>query len=381
MRYLPRDSGRGTIRFASIYVLLALLPVAGGVDAAEPAIRVRVVEGVASVRIAGEGLRVDGRSLRGAATRATAGPDGILVDGTWRRGLVSVEGRGGVLVDGEWYDGRVALIPRDAERLDVVNVLPLERYVAGSVAAEVYPSWPVEVLKAQAVIARSYALHERGRRNGEAFDLEAGVLSQSYRSGEVSRRVREASRATRGIWLSFAGKPILAAYHSSAGGRTASAREVWGEELPYLRVLESPDHDAPDYFWSFEIEEGDLARALGEHGVAVRGVPRVEIAERSESGRVLRLRVGEAVIEGRDLRQILGGAAIKSTLFEVRTRGEQVLFLGSGSGHGVGLSQWGALALARQGRSFEEILAYYYPGSVLERGLARGAAVLVERSP
>ncbi len=357
-------------------MLLALLLVAGRDGAAEPAIRVRVVEGAASVRIAGEGLRIEGRPSRKAAIQVAAGRDRIRVDGTWRHGPVQVTGQGGVLVDGRWYTGWVKLMPRADGQLDIVNVVPLERYVPGSVAAEVYSSWPEEVLKAQAVIARTYALHERARSGAAPFDLEAGVISQGYVTGDVSSRVRKACDATRGVWLRFAGKPILAAYHSSAGGRTASAREVWGEELPYLRVVESPDDGGPDFFWSFEISEADLARALGEHGVAVSGVPRVEIGERSASGRVLRLRVGGAEIQGRDLRQVLGGAAIKSTLFDVRTTGGQVLFLGSGSGHGVGLSQWGARALAREGKSFEDILAHYYPGSELVRGFPQRAAAL-----
>lgn len=360
-------------RLALIPVWLVVLLLAGGA-AGEPSIRVRIREAVDEVRLAGDSLRVDGRPLYRPAVAAAAGPGQVSIAGVQRAGQVAVEGNGGVLVDGEWFPGRVALLPRDDRGFDVVNAVPLERYVAGSVAGEIYADWPREALKAQAVIARTYALYERARRAGEPFHVEASVISQRYRAGDLPLPVREATHSTRGSYLSFEGQPILAAYHSSSGGRTASAAEVWGEALPYLPSVSSPDDGAPDYFWSFEIGEGDLLAALAEHGLTSARSPEVAILERSPSGRVARLRIGEAQLSGRDLRQILGGAAIRSTLFDVRVGEGRVLFLGSGSGHGVGLSQWGALELARAGKAYDEILAHYYPGSALVHGVLDGAA-------
>ncbi|MCE2390467.1 MAG: SpoIID/LytB domain-containing protein [Proteobacteria bacterium] len=250
-----------------------------------------------------------------------------------------------------------------------VVAVPLDPYVERSVEAEVYASWPDETLKAQAVISRTYALYERGRNAASPHDVEASVLSQVYAESEVSSRVRSASRATRGQYLSYEGAPILAAFHASSGGRTASAEEVWGLNLPYLRMVASPDDAAPDYFWSYEIELADLLDALREAGYAAaaeRGEP-VRIESRSESGRVAWIEIGEVRLSGHELRQVLGGRARRSARFEVRRSGTGVRFLGSGAGHGVGLCQWGARELALQGRTYAEILAHYYPGTRLAR--------------
>jgi stage II sporulation protein D len=276
-----------------------------------------------------------------------------------------------VRVNGTAFPGTVVLLARDGA-LDVVNRVALEPYVQGIVASEVYPSWPSEVLKAQAVIARTYALHQIERRAREPFDMESSVVSQRYRGGGAPERVRGAARDTAGEYLAFGGRPILAVYHSSAGGRTASASEVWGEDLAYLPGVASPDDAAPDYFWSYEIVRSDLGAALREAGLPGPASPEVEVLERSPSGRVARLRVGDTVLAGRDLRRVLGGAAIKSALFEVRSEDDRVRFLGSGAGHGVGLSQWGALALAGQGASYRQILRHYYPGSELVSGPVAG---------
>ena len=176
--------------------------------------------------------------------------------------------------------------------------------------------------------------------------------------------IREAVVATRGEYLAYQNKPILAVFHASAGGHTASAREVWGVALPYLRSLRSPDAAAPNHFWTFEISVTDLVAALLEAGLVLGQAPTIEVVQRSESGRVQRLRIGAAELSGRELRQMLGGRAIRSALFEVRVIDDQVNFLGSGSGHGVGLSQWGARELALRGMRYRAILTHYYPGAV-----------------
>lgn len=247
-----------------------------------------------------------------------------------------------------------------------VKVIPLEAYVEGVVASEVYPDWPAEALKAQAVIARTYALHRRSEREGEAWDLDSTVLSQRYGAAPPSPRIRGAAAATRGEYLAFDGLPILAAFHSSSGGRTASSEEVWGDSLPYLRSVPSPDDEAPDYFWAYQIPLADLVRLLRAAGLRDAGED-LAVEARSASGRVVRLRTGSARISGRQLRSILGGRAIRSALFDVRTRDGVAHFLGSGAGHGVGLCQWGARELARRKQSYRQILAHYYPGTFLRR--------------
>ena len=251
--------------------------------------------------------------------------------------------------------------------IEGIQAVPLETYVLGAVAAEVYASWPRESLRAQAVVARTYALHERNRRRraGEPFDVEDSVISQRYVLGEVSGSIRRAVQDTRGEVLTYQGRPLLAAFHASAGGRTASAEEVWGTPVPYLRPVAGMDDDAPDFFWSYEIPLADLADALRSAGYATGPVVQVRILDRSPSGRVTRLQAGEVRLSGRELRSVLGGRAIRSSLFEVRPAPGVVRFLGSGAGHGVGLSQWGARSLAERNWGYHQILDHYYPGSRL----------------
>ncbi len=267
-----------------------------------------------------------------------------------------------------WAAAPVAADPGVRVRLDGrVQTLPLERYVAGAVAGEVYPDWPAEALKAQAVVARTYALYERARNRGAGHDLESTVISQRFLAGRVAPSIGAAVAATGGEYLSFADAPILAAFHSSSGGQTASSEEVWGEALPYLRSVESPDDGAPDYFWSYQISRSDLALALREAGLAVQPSAAIGPLRRSPSGRVARLEIGGTPLTGRQLRTILGGRALRSALFEVREDGEQVRFLGSGAGHGVGLCQWGSRELALRSQDYRAILQHYYPGARLRR--------------
>jgi stage II sporulation protein D len=330
-------------------------------------VRVRVIEHVASVVLSGQGLHIQDEPVQGAALTATVEQGEVRIAHLASRRPVQVHGSGGVAVDGKHFPGNLALIPRSDGRMDVVNVLPLEPYVERAAAGEVYGDWPEEVLKVQTVVARTYALHERARRDDASFDLEATVISQRYNGGAAPARVSRAAAATRGEYLAHQGAPILAAFHACAGGRTASSREVWGRALPYLNSVRSPDDNSPNYFWSFEISFKELAQVLEGVGLAVEGGRTVRVLERSASGRIAELSIGEARLSGRKLRELFGGRVIRSTLFEVRSDGETVRFLGSGSGHGVGLSQWGARELALRGKSYHEILAHYYPGTTLER--------------
>jgi stage II sporulation protein D len=348
------------------------LAVASGGAQADEVVRVRVVAGARSVTLSGNALRIDGQSVSATELVASAGSV-IRIAGKARGRSIVVDARGPIHLDGRAYPGSLRLSARGESALDVVNLVTLEPYVASAIASETPASWPLEALKAQAVVARSYALHERERRGAEPFDLEASVISQRYGGSAVPDAAAAAARATEGEYLAYDGEPILAAFHSSAGGATASAEEVWGEAVPYLLSVSSPDEAAPDYFWSYEISLADLSAALREAGYSAGSLSEVRVRERSESGRVERIQLGSVLLSGRDLRELLGGRALRSALFDARVEDGQVRFLGSGSGHGVGLCQWGASELAKRGASYRRILAHYYPGSELRRVRASGS--------
>ncbi|MFI5315520.1 MAG: SpoIID/LytB domain-containing protein [Myxococcota bacterium] len=353
---------RSPILAAAVSLAVASAPVR-----ADEIVRVRIAAGARSVTLSGNSLRVDGRSAGADELVVSAAAGRLRVGGKPRGASVVVDGRGPVRIEGRTVAGSLQLIARGEGGLDVVNAVALEPYVASATASETPADWPAEALKAQAVVARSYALHERERRSGETFDLEASVISQRYGVGAVPEGAAEAARETEGEYLAFGGEPILAAFHSSSGGATASAEEVWGEPLPYLRSVSSPDDAAPDFFWSYEIPLADLASALREAGYSPGALGDVRVTDRSDSGRVERIQLGAVLLSGRDLRELLGGRALRSALFVVRVEDGRVRFLGSGSGHGVGLCQWGASELARRGSSYKRILAHYYPGSDLRR--------------
>ena len=312
-----------------------------------------------------EAVEVDGRTVRKEKRWSAPGPHDV--EGRRVRGAVEVS--------------------RGPEGLRVVNELPLEDYVAGSVLGEVSETWGPSLLRAQAVAIRTYALHRRATAGARDYDVEADTRAQVYLGldGETPA-VRAAVADTRAQVLTYDGEPILAAFHSAAGGRTASAAEVWGEDVPYLRSVRVPgEDDSPDTYWRTSVTPGELHDALADAGRGI-GLPRrVSVAERSPSGRAVSVRVSDGhdavVVSAEALRRTLGADRLRSTLFDVRASGDDFVFVGSGRGHGVGMSQWGARALANQGASYAQILARFYPGARLERVAARRLSAPVGAAP
>jgi stage II sporulation protein D (peptidoglycan lytic transglycosylase) len=310
-----------------------------------------------------------------------AGPRGIRVDGADRGERVHVEGSA-LVANGLRVRGTLDAL-RTESGLALVNEVPLEAYVAGTLARETYPSWGAEVLRAQAVVARTYVLYEHARRRGQAYDVKATTESQVYGGMDAeSEVVVRATDDTRGEYLAFGGEPILAVYHSAAGGETQGAEEVWTRSLPYLRPVSVEGEEAsPDTYWRAVVSRDVLARVATELGHPVGSVREVRIEERSPGGRVRSVRIvgtgGESVVAAGPLRAALGEDVLKSTLFEVHPgrdeRSQDFVFVGSGRGHGVGMSQWGARAMAERGAGYREILQHFYPGTTLRRVREGGA--------
>lgn len=322
-----------------------------------------------------DGLRTGAPSISFGAARGRLWRDGadagsrlrLAEAAAWRVGSLRVR-------------GALELSATERGGIAVVNELPLEDYVAATLGSEIYPGWDGQVLRAQAVVARTYALHERARPGAPGYDLRSTTASQRYGGLDAeSESVRAATHETAGEILTYGGEPILAVFHASSGGRTASAEEVWAEGRPYLRALqvEGEDAVAPDAYWRASVPASALAQALGAEGRALGDVEAVEVTERSESGRARWVRVigreGAAKIAGTALRAALGEGLLRSTLFDVRaSRDGAFLFIGSGRGHGVGLSLWGAYAMAARGAGYRAILARFYPGTRLKR-ITRGS--------
>jgi len=309
-------------------------------------------------------------------------PDGIRVDGGKVRARWQAESGAGTPLEagGRRLEGRLDSF-LDAGDVVVVNEVPLERYVAGAIAGEMPVAWSVEALRAQAVVSRTYALHQRDASRDRAWDVESGTRSQVFVGADVPEAARRAADETRCEVLTYGGAPILAAFHSASGGRTASAGEVWGQDLTYLVSMEVPgEDDSPDTYWRAAISRPTLGRALEAAGHPIGEVTEASIEDRTPSGRVRWIRFhgdrGEVRLTGRQLRQALGESTLRSTLFELRPHGEGFVFVGSGRGHGVGMSQWGARSLAERGATYREILERFYPGTQLRPWNERATAAL-----
>jgi stage II sporulation protein D (peptidoglycan lytic transglycosylase) len=308
-------------------------------------------------------LRADGKKVIGLS----AAVDHIFINGAYRAQPP----------DGPAFSASLPLeIGADAGHLTITSAMPLEDYVAAVLAGESGDFEQNESLKAMAVAVRTYAWRFRGRHASEGFDFCDTTHCQDLRLGAVNERARLAALATQGEMLWYRGQPILAYYHQSCGGTLANGDEVWPDSrVPYLRTHVDPYCQRAPLTWGSKIARPDLDNAMQIAGVHVMaGWQRLEVVSRTPSGRVARLRfTGEmpTTLSASTLRfavgRALGWNLIRSDLYDIHVDAEAVTFTGRGSGHGVGLCQLGAEAMARDHKTYKEILAFYYPGTKLSR--------------
>ena len=252
-------------------------------------------------------------------------------------------------------------------RHGAVNQVELEEYVCGVLAGEISSSWPLEALKAMAVCARTFAAEKVMANFNNAYHLTNGVRDQVYRTGlwhneSFTRAVTE----TQGEVLTYAKNLAQVYYCASSGGRTASSASVWGRDFPYLKASADPySTEDPYNSWKLALNPADFLRALNLSGT----LKNVEVLNRDESNRVQDLKISlqakDYTKSGKMLRDALGNNRLRSTFFEVRMENGMVVFTGSGWGHGVGLSQWGAKKMAEQGYTYDQILKFYFPGTIM----------------
>jgi len=356
--------------FTGLFVAAVSVGIAGTAQAAEAVpVRVLLYSDAAPLRIGS----VDSvREVKLADARE------LYVPGQGRLRRWSPAGGGPFRVGDRVVRGRV-LVRAHEGQIQVLNVVELEQYVASTVGGEMMASWPREALRAQAVAARTYVLHEAGKRQADDWDVLATTASQVYRGiGAETPETRAAARSTAHQVLTYHGQPILAVFHSTAGGRTEAAGDVWGEDRPYLRVVDVDDEDdAPHTYWRRTISRRDLEGLLDRLDLGVGRLEAIEVVAKTRGGRVKRLSLrGEnrsLIADKERLKRLAGGLDLYSKLFEVRSTPDGFAFVGSGYGHGVGMSQWGARAMARAGNSYKRILQTFYPGAQLETWQPRHA--------
>lgn len=332
-------------------------------------IRVAISRSSDLVTLDGDGLlalREDGAAvmLQAPVTVRAVRNQLVLDDGSNHRQL-RVSAAGLLKVNSKSYRGVLELsVVNNA--VQVVNELPLEQYLVGVINSEISSTWPMESVKAQAVIARTYAVAKREERRKSSYHLESTVMDQVYDGTD-----REDSRAARGVHetagqvLTYHGTVIQAFYHATCGGKTEDSAHVWGVSLPYLKGVDCQYCAAGN---SNTWEQGiSLSRLEG--ALKVTGLSDIRPGIRNSRGRLknVLLETSRGVISmpATTFRMTVGSTIIKSTNFAVRVDGGTAFFSGAGYGHGVGLCQWGAKQRALDGFSYSEILSYYYPGTEL----------------
>jgi stage II sporulation protein D len=249
--------------------------------------------------------------------------------------------------------------------LYLINELPLEEYVEGVVKAETGKDWAYEALKAQAVIVRTYVLHEKLSHPGRTYDVTSTVLNQVYKGRNADQIVSAAVAATNGEILTYDGSPIIAYYHSTSVGRTELPEEVFGKSYPYLKSVPAPDNPSPYTMWTRRMSLAEIGEATG-----VTHLKDIVILSHTATGRVRDLSLvsnpGTRELKATELRRELGWKKLPSTDFSLKIEGDTAVFEGRGYGHGVGLCQWSALEMAKKGKTYREILSYFYPGARLD---------------
>lgn len=285
------------------------------------------------------------------------------------------------------YAGELRVSLND-KKLNIINYLKLEKYLKSVVGSEMPKEFPLAALQAQAIAARTYAL--KLLDTNKLFDLHSTQASQVYLGLESeTAKVNRAVRSTKSLALFYNNQLIDAVFHSSSGGRTENSGKVWKYQLPYLKSVIDYDQNSTKYRWKYKFTSLELEKFFPDLG----GVNSIQIIEKSNTGRVLKIRLhgtnGNKVISGKNLRKKL---QLLSTKFEVDLKFNPInqdnklnldnkivddfspqplppipvnyflLVEGYGAGHGVGMSQWGAKSMAERGSSFSKILKHYYTG-------------------
>lgn len=309
------------------------------------------------------------------------------------------------------FKGELEIFANSFLSTELINELDLEDYLKGVLPAEVSSDFPLEALKAQAIVARTYAVYSLGRHKNEGFDLCSGSHCQIYRGCNYEQtKLNDVIEQMKGMILSFGDKPALTPFHSSCGGIREDA-SVWGMSLPYLRIISdglsqvpiSSEESlkkllqkrdgyncefAPSFRWTKEYSNEELQRIFSsslpllfrDPSLKVGKIKDISVLNRSSSGRVSVLKIEmedkEIMLKGDDTRWAFGDGrpaskgSLPSLLFyiEKQKSGDKTVFkiIGGGAGHGIGFCQWGAVGLARKGYDFQKILSHYFPGTTLK---------------
>lgn len=337
---------------------------------------------VVSVGVRGSKIAVNGKALDSVVTLKPTSGDIFTFEGKAYRGALTLRANNGAMM--------------------VINAVPLESYLYGVVPQEAIPSWPAAALEAQAVAARTYALHTMDQNKNQLYDVSTSTDHQVY--GGVSGETQSTTAAvnhTKGIVMLYNNRPINALFHSDGGGYTEDSVNVWGNDIPYLKgVKDFSNSNSSASNWTVSTSRSALEGKLNAASKGVGKLKSIQLtplgnpgkatADRGVSGRIKSATfvgtAGKVTVSGDDLRGMLG---LKSTLFDFYInqnpasstsksyhtftgKNDTVYIKGHGWGHGLGMSQWGAAEMAKRAGTgdtnyYQTILRHYYSGITLKK--------------
>lgn len=354
--------------------------------------------------------------------------------------LYTIPGNGSVIIGSESIQQLVVNVNKNnyrdyitfisvGNKLSLINHVQIEHYLYGVVPKEMPATWPIESLKAQAVVARSFALSNINKHKNEGFNLCDSTCCQVYKAYDnENANTNIAVNDTSGIYVYYNGNVASTPYHSSSGGYTEDSEIAWGGSLPYLIAIKDIYSEGVSANnWTIKMTPIEIANKLSLSGINIGQIQDIQISKTSSANRVLELKIvgslGNQTITGNKIRTILGNTILKSTLFRIEKSGDSsskktyvidgsslnpiavninsayildgkgnnsanrssvsralnnermstigdsvsigpmiFTFNGLGNGHGVGMSQYGAMEMAKLGYNYEDIIKHYYTG-------------------
>ena len=285
---------------------------------------------------------------------------------------ITVSG-GAIHVEKRKYARQIEIIKK-AGTITVVNQIDLEEYLKGVLPLEVHHDWPLEALKAQAVISRTFALFKVLEKKDQDYALVDTVQSQVF-GGSIFHResTNRAAELTKGEVLTSGGKLFPSYFHSICGGHTAKANEIWAvEPNPVFQAV--PCHfckEAKYWRWTFKMPVEKIEKIMQDKGYPAKNLQEIGFAKRDKSGRatrvILKYKYSNLVIKADDFRAWIGYERLRSLKATVNVKNGLVYFTGYGWGHGIGFCQWGSKGQSDAGKKYHEILNYYFPGSEVKK--------------
>jgi stage II sporulation protein D len=276
-----------------------------------------------------------------------------------------------IKINNKNFFGMIKIVQNN-NRLEIINYVPLETYLLSVLVSEMPVSFDIEAIKAQIIVARTYAARfmEKYKERRE-YDVDNTVSYQVYNGYQPEmklkyvQKIKDAVTETNGLIVTYEQKPIIAYFHANSGGKTRSGRDYFGinSDFPYLVDKEDPySVEFPGGKWEYQVTADELKQQFD-----MTTDLNLEQFITNGDGFVQELKVGQISYYPREIRRTLGYSKLKSERFKVDIDMDQknVIFHGIGYGHGVGMSQWGAQGMALAGYNFIDIISFYYPNTQL----------------